>query len=94
MLNPDQIQKAVEDSTVEIKINEERSWESFANDKVLSYKIESGTHKYSFATVSCESFHDGIHVLIGTGSDPRMKGHMGNPSYAAVSLPLIPSVSS
>ena len=99
MLNPDQIEKALYHPTVEIKINEERSWTSFANDSVLRYR--SGG--YSFATVSCESFHDGIHVLIGTGQDKKGKsllpeelqtistGHMGDANYAAVSEQLISS---
>ena len=95
MLNPDQIEKASTNSDVEIIINEERSWESFANDTVPAYE----TQGYSFATVSCESFHDDIHSLIGTGGDDqeslpkklrsKSEGHMGSPSFAAVSIHLI-----
>ena len=96
-LNPDQTQEATRDHTVTISINEERSWESFANDRVAVFE----TKGYTFATVSCESFHDGIHLLIGTGKDHKDQsllpeelrssstGHMGNPNYAAVSVYLI-----
>lgn len=89
MLNPDEIEKAENNSTVEIKINEERPWESFANHNVKAYQ----KGRYKFATVSLESFHDGIHDLIGTGHGVRSSftGHMGDPRYAAVSVQSIPS---
>jgi hypothetical protein len=89
MLNPDEKAKSLDSSKIEILINEERSWESFANDRVGVDSIRG--HTYS--TVSLESFHDGIHVLLGTGQghlDPQMKagytGHMGDPRFAAVSI--------
>ena len=80
MLNPDQKQKAWKDGKIEISINEQRSWASFANSTAPPEEIENHT----YATVSCESFHDGIHGMIGTGRG--YLGHMGNPSFAAVSI--------
>ena len=101
MLNPDQTQTSEKGGrSLEIKINEERSWNSFANDQVQTYE----TRGFSFATVSCESFHNGIHLLIGTGQKPNMEsllpeelqssstGHMGSPYFAAVSAHLIASI--
>ena len=88
LLNPDQKQQALHNEKVEILINEERSWESFANDKVYGENIKGNY----FETVSLESFHDMIHVLLGTGGGhiapnrSGFKGHMGNPRYAAVSI--------
>ena len=94
MLNPDEKQKALKNEKIEILINKERSWRSFANDSYPADEIEG----YSFATVSLESFHDGIHVLLGTGINfedddllpeiPRsgFTGHMGNPRFAAVRI--------
>ena len=71
MLNPDQKEKAKGNPNLQIFVNEKRSWSSFANDHYQTDSIEG----YSYATVSLESFHDGIHVLLGTGTkvdwDPR-----------------------
>lgn len=94
MLNPDEKQKAHNNEKVEILINEERSWETFANDQFREDKIKGNY----FATVSLESFHNGIHLLLGTGRNLRnqshlppelqsgFQGHMGHPSFAAVSI--------
>jgi hypothetical protein len=86
MLNPDEKSKPLGNTgNLEILINEERSWNSFANDRNWSDNIDG--HTYS--TVSLESFHDGIHTLLGTASGPgdrNFKGHMGNPAFAAVSI--------
>ena len=94
MLNPDEKQKARNNEKVEVLINKERSWESFANDRVHEYAIKENV----FATVSLESFHNGIHILLGTGMNlkgqsllPRQlqsafNGHMGDPRFAAVSI--------
>lgn len=87
MLNPDEKGQSLDKDKITVLVNEERSWESFANDRVISSEIRG--HNYS--TVSLESFHDGIHVLLGTGRDPTGKtngytGHMGNPAFAAVSM--------
>ena len=81
MLNPDQKGGSLDHEKIEIMVNEERSWESFANDRNLTDTIRD--HKY--ATVSLESWHDNLHVMIGTGKD-GCAGHMGNPAYAAVSM--------
>ena len=94
MLNPDEIKTADNDSTMKIKINQERTWDTFANHTVKTYQKNENSKEYSFATVSCESFHDGIHVLIGTGKPPpglesKFTGHMGDTGYAAVSGQLI-----
>ena len=94
MLNPDEKGESLDKDKITVLVNQERSWDSFANDRVLSSEIRG--HNYS--TVSLESFHDGIHVLLGTGRDPTGKsllgsqptngytGHMGNPAFAAVSI--------
>ncbi len=81
MLSPDQKGKSLDQENVEIMINEERSWESFANDRKLTDTIRA--HKY--ATVSLESWHDSLHIMVGTGKD-GYTGHMGDPAYAAVSV--------
>jgi hypothetical protein len=94
MLNPDHVGERIDKVTedVGVLINEVRSWESFANDEVDEEVI--GGHAYS--TVSLESFHDDIHVLLGTSTIAEEKfrdsegrdlaGHMGNPMFAAVSI--------
>ncbi|OCL06437.1 hypothetical protein AOQ84DRAFT_355469 [Glonium stellatum] len=76
MLNPDEKAKSVGRS-MEILINEERSWESFANHSVGKRDIRG--HTYS--TVFLESFHDDIHLMLGTGN--TYAGHTGNPRCAA-----------
>ena len=95
MLNPDEKQKArgSGNEKIEILINKERSWHSFANDRATEDVINGN----SFATVSLESFHNGIHVLLGTGRNLKgdlvpeisrsgFQGHMGNPKFAAESI--------
>ena len=79
MLSPDAKKQSLDSDRVEILINEERSWESFANDEIESEAIRG----HDFATVSLESWHDGLHVLVGTGQD-QYRGQMGNPAFAAV----------
>ena len=94
MLNPDQKQRADKNEKVEILINEERSWHSFANDRDSSEVIRGN----KFATVSLESFHNGIHVMLGTGKNnwgetpeiqSRFRGHMGAPGFAAVKISML-----
>ena len=94
MLNPEEKQKALHNEKVEKLINEERSWETFANDPVPGQEIKGNY----LATVSLESFHNGILVLLGTGRNDKKQsllprelqscfhGHMGHPSFAAVSI--------
>ena len=60
------------------KDNKTREWMSFANHWVGGSK-ESGDRLDS--SVSLESWHDGIHGLVGTGSTA---GHMGDIALAAV----------
>lgn len=60
------------------KDNKTREWMSFANHWVGGSK-ESGDRLDS--SVSLESWHDGIHGLVGTGSTT---GHMGIIPFAAV----------
>ena len=83
MLNPDHVVEPENSrpGAPKIAINELRGWGSFANhnsgwDTTIKGKV--------YPTVSVESFHDGIHGLIGTGDGGR--GHMGNPTVAAVSV--------
>lgn len=87
MLNPDLKQSSPDDpNKVEILVNQERSWNSFANDTISSDPIKG----YSYATVSVESFHDRIHNLLGTGAGliqgQGYSGAIGNPRTAAVSV--------
>ena len=91
MLLPDQKAKSLDKADVSILINEERPWESFANNsvKVLNPKDGRQTEgvwidRHPYATVSLESFHDGIHVLLGTSRGNYQEGQMGNPALAAV----------
>ena len=81
MLSPDQKGKSLDQEKVEIMINEERSWESFANDSESTDPIRG----HIYATISVESWHNSLHGMIGTGKD-GCTGHMGYPAYAAVSM--------
>ena len=86
MLHPEAEAVDAETRKIEpgVQINDERSWDTFANHNIRSH--QGSTKEY--ATVSLESFHDGIHGLIGTGND-NMKGHMGDPRWAGVGVALI-----
>ena len=67
MLNPDLTAGDLGDkSTIKTeKINDYRNWEAFANrDENNQVTIKGKT----FYSPSIESWHDGIHVLMGTGS--------------------------
>ncbi len=59
-------------------MNKARSWEAFASHYVDGVR-EKGYQQDT--TISLESWHDGIHGLVGTG---RYPGHMGDPAIAAV----------
>ena len=62
--------------------NETRSWASFANHKVVdpqSRKIGGGRADTS---ISLESWHDDIHLLVGTGDG--YTGHMADSAVAGV----------
>ena len=66
------------------KINQIRPWSYFANHSA-EYSM-GGAQKFTvngqqWDTVSLESFHDGIHTLVGTGAGKS--GQMGSPSVAA-----------
>ena len=56
--------------------NKTRSWDAFAN-----HYINQNPQAYQESAISLESWHDDVHVLVGTG---RYNGHMGDPSIAAV----------
>lgn len=86
MLNPDHTVAPLNSRRDEPKvaINEVRSWGAFANH---SGGWQTTFNGRVFPSVSVESFHDGIHGLIGTGDGSS--GHMGNPQVAAVSLLII-----
>lgn len=82
MLNPDE--SSVNSQGVKVMVNEERSWNSFANMNVPDAIIGGE----SFATVSVESWHNGVHNLIGTGNiggaaNNEFTGQMADPAYAA-----------
>jgi hypothetical protein len=79
-LHPDYKHKDIR-GQAEILVNEERSWESFANHDVQYDRIRGRV----YATKSLESFHDTIHGIVGGGAF-GMGGQMGNPAFAAVSL--------
>lgn len=97
MLNPDSVSPKFSGSRApKVIINEVRSWSSFANHSGSPETFNGAV----YPTVSVESFHDGIHTLLGIatwgddlGNDlvNRQKlsltkeGHMGNPRVAAVS---------
>jgi len=98
MLNPDFKVEPFGDPAggIAVAINELRSWPSFANANTRGRDTIDGL---TYATVSIESFHNGIHNLLGTGArgggdplaikrpeDTGFAGHMGDTSYAAVSL--------
>ncbi|KAK6086913.1 tyrosinase [Seiridium cupressi] len=71
MLNPEEIG----DNNItgqKVKVNQLRSWNLFANHDATSNE---------FATQSVESWHDAIHMLVGTGVG--FSGHMSNPAIAA-----------
>ena len=66
MLNPDITDAEVvgASSSVPIKINDHRTWEQFANRGSGNVVAVGGRR---FTMPSLESWHDGIHVLLGTG---------------------------
>lgn len=67
MLNPDLTAGDLGDksSFKAAKINDYRNWEAFANRDMANQVIIQGKR---FVSPSIESWHDGIHVLMGTGS--------------------------
>jgi hypothetical protein len=67
MLNPDLTVGDLDDksSFKAAKINDYRNWEAFANREMHNQVIIQGKR---FVSPSIESWHDGIHVLMGTGS--------------------------
>jgi hypothetical protein len=77
MLNPNEFDVSVR-TKAKIMVNELRPWNSFANDTVFSANV--GEER--FATVSVESWHDGIHNMIGTGQVRDVTGQMGNARFA------------
>ncbi|KAI9706216.1 MAG: hypothetical protein M1820_004977 [Bogoriella megaspora] len=95
MLNPDYTVGSVGaiSRAPKVAINEVRNWAAFANHSGGGQtKVDGRT----YPTVSVESFHDGIHNLLGTGGSAwdndqlnRRKisrnavGHMGNPTVAS-----------
>jgi len=86
MLNPDYTVAPIRfsSSAPKVAINEVRDWTAFANHSGRNQTTIKGR---TYPTVSVESFHDGIHNLIGTGgSDRSPVGHMGNPQVAGVSI--------
>ena len=90
MLNPDHKAAPLGSGpgAQQIAVNEVRDWSSFANHNHRNRrtgKDETLIRGQRFPTVSVESFHDGIHGLIGTGDGSNGIGHMGNPQVAAVS---------
>jgi hypothetical protein len=85
MLNPDHTAtpSSPGSSAPKIFINEVRNWSAFANHSGEGKTTIEGK---TYPTVSVESFHDGIHNLLGTGGGlGGAPGHMGNPRVAAVS---------
>lgn len=98
MLNPDiTADKDISDrpTGTPVKVNDAKTWNQFANNS--SNKVTVGNRV--FAMPSLESWHDGIHVMLGTGQfhdptrkfsgrgvgsdEPRRGGQMGNASIAA-----------
>ena len=57
--------------------NKLRSWDAFATHNVNG---DPGVYQND-TSISLESWHDDIHVLVGTGNS---SGHMGDPAIAAV----------
>jgi hypothetical protein len=85
MLNPDHTVAPLNSrpGAPTVAINEVRNWAAFANH---SGGWQTTFNGRVFPSVSVESFHDGIHNLIGTGGVRAGRaGHMGNPQVAAVS---------
>ncbi|KXT08107.1 hypothetical protein AC579_9209 [Pseudocercospora musae] len=98
MLNPDITDQDITGRAAgtPVKVNDFRSWEQFANRGWKNQiQIDDGR---TFTMPSLESWHDGIHVLLGTGQyyDPtkrfnqgsgspgvRRAGQMGDPAFAA-----------
>ena len=81
--------------------NRSRTWESFAShyvykpgtqDPIIEADRNNPTRsrfKKNETSVSLESWHDKIHILVGTGTG--YGGHMGDPAYAGVgSIPANP----
>lgn len=85
MLNPDHFVtekgRQSDPNAAKIAINEARDWRAFANHQ--QFKEETKIDGKTYPTVSVESWHDGIHVLLGGGQD--VAGHLGDPRVAAVS---------
>ena len=72
MRDPEEYQKSWGDEAHKNRI---RSWDAFANH------FSPKTGAYQESAISLESWHDDIHGLVGSG---RYRGHMGDPSIAAV----------
>ena len=79
MRNPKKYQKSWGD---EAHKNKNRSWDAFANHLINQ---QPWTHQES--AISLESWHDAIHVIVGSG---RYSGHMGDTGIAAVRNSVLP----
>ena len=73
--DPKRYEKNWDDKT---HMNQARSWESFATHYING---DPNNGWQTDTAISLESWHDGIHGLVGTG---RYRGHMGDPAIAAV----------
>lgn len=67
MLNPNLVEQDLTHSGAAsaVEINQKRSWESFATRAHDNVEVINGLQ---YTAASLESWHDGIHVLVGTGS--------------------------
>lgn len=82
--------------TSELDVNVQRTWRDFAQhgDNKGNTGAVLGKDGLYYNNLSVESFHDSIHVLLGTGSgaldndpgldDTRAAGHLATPTIAAV----------
>lgn len=82
MMSPDEV--ATNPRTgAQVYINQLRPWSFFANHNAeygISQKLQIDGQAYS--TVSLESWHDGVHVMIGQGIRGGKEGQMGDPTVS------------